>query len=216
MIVITVARKPLSEASVAANVLKHGTGALNIDASRVGHQTDDKRGMRRTQNPQSNGQSMAGEGWWRGCVSGSDSGRWPANLVLQHKPGCRKAGTKQVKGITGGPTSGDNAFGQDAGWNRHENRATAISRPVGPDGTETVEAWDCEPGCPVADLDGQTGERPSTWTHSRDHRRSDAKPESKFRPVQGEYMPQGPLYADAGGASRFFKQVGGQQQPDEE
>lgn len=32
----TLARKPLSEKTVAANVLKWGTGALNIDASRIG------------------------------------------------------------------------------------------------------------------------------------------------------------------------------------
>lgn len=32
---ITVARKPLSEKTVAANVLLHGTGAINIDASRI-------------------------------------------------------------------------------------------------------------------------------------------------------------------------------------
>jgi len=36
MRVIHLARKPLSEPSVAANVLKHGCGALNIDACRVG------------------------------------------------------------------------------------------------------------------------------------------------------------------------------------
>jgi site-specific DNA-methyltransferase (adenine-specific) len=33
---ICLARKPLSEKTIAANVLKHGTGALNIDATRVG------------------------------------------------------------------------------------------------------------------------------------------------------------------------------------
>jgi site-specific DNA-methyltransferase (adenine-specific) len=33
---ICLARKPLSEKSVAANVLKHGTGAINIDGCRVG------------------------------------------------------------------------------------------------------------------------------------------------------------------------------------
>jgi hypothetical protein len=32
---IVLARKPLSEKTVAANVLEHGTGALNIDATRV-------------------------------------------------------------------------------------------------------------------------------------------------------------------------------------
>lgn len=35
MELVCVARKPLSERTVAANILKHGTGALNIDASRV-------------------------------------------------------------------------------------------------------------------------------------------------------------------------------------
>ena len=34
MRVIHVLRKPLSESTVAANTLKHGTGGLNIDASR--------------------------------------------------------------------------------------------------------------------------------------------------------------------------------------
>ena len=34
---------------------------------------------------------------------------------------------------------------------------------------------------------------------------SDAKPESKFRPGQGNYQPQGKLYpGDAGSAARFF------------
>ncbi len=33
--IVTVARKPLSEATVTKNVLKHGAGGLNIDASRI-------------------------------------------------------------------------------------------------------------------------------------------------------------------------------------
>jgi len=36
MLVIHICRKPLSEPTVSANVLKHGTGALNIDACRIG------------------------------------------------------------------------------------------------------------------------------------------------------------------------------------
>ena len=36
---IVMARKPLSEKSIAENVLKHGTGGINIDGSRIG--TDD-------------------------------------------------------------------------------------------------------------------------------------------------------------------------------
>jgi hypothetical protein len=39
---IIIARKPLSESSVAANVLKWGTGALNIDACRIGIRDRDR------------------------------------------------------------------------------------------------------------------------------------------------------------------------------
>lgn len=67
-------RKPLSEKTVAANVLKWGTGALNIDASRIG--TDDTRskvgGTKNTENWR-----MAG-----GVIAGSENGRFPANLLL--------------------------------------------------------------------------------------------------------------------------------------
>jgi site-specific DNA-methyltransferase (adenine-specific) len=40
---ITMARKPLT-GTVAANVLEHGTGALNVDGCRVGRGTDDVSG----------------------------------------------------------------------------------------------------------------------------------------------------------------------------
>jgi len=43
---ITVARKPLSEKTVAANVLKHGTGGINIDGCRVKTDEDQRRPSR--------------------------------------------------------------------------------------------------------------------------------------------------------------------------
>jgi hypothetical protein len=39
MKVIHLLRKPCSEGTVAANVLRYGTGALNIDASRIGYES---------------------------------------------------------------------------------------------------------------------------------------------------------------------------------
>jgi site-specific DNA-methyltransferase (adenine-specific) len=78
---IVVARKPLGEKTVAANVLTYGTGGLNIDASRIGRQEGDKSsaGNRTatfgTQNTQSGGD---GSGGWEQ----NSSGRWPANLIL--------------------------------------------------------------------------------------------------------------------------------------
>ncbi len=72
---ITVARKPLA-GTVAANVLKHGTGALNIGACRVDGQV--------TTNPLVRNGVDSIYGGWKGN-SGSESvvsqGRWPANLI---------------------------------------------------------------------------------------------------------------------------------------
>ena len=71
---IVVARKPLT-GTVAANVLTHGTGALNIDACRIG---DD---LRTTAGMASLG-VMHDDAWVPGEVSKTVSGRWPTNVVL--------------------------------------------------------------------------------------------------------------------------------------
>lgn len=90
------ARKPLSEKSVAANVQRWGTGALNIDAARVGSEstlrsdfaTDDGEDRR---------------------TFGSPSGRWPANVVFSHSlwcsagqcsPGCPVAALDAQSGVS--------------------------------------------------------------------------------------------------------------------
>jgi site-specific DNA-methyltransferase (adenine-specific) len=67
---IVVARKPF-KGTVAANVLAHGTGALNIDGCRVG--TENTR--------RSNVKSIGYGGSNRPFESGSGSGRWPANVI---------------------------------------------------------------------------------------------------------------------------------------
>ena len=71
---ITVARKPLV-GTVAANVLQHGTGALNIDGSRVPAE-------------KATGWGGGGSALYEGGLSRDggearlqDSGRWPANLI---------------------------------------------------------------------------------------------------------------------------------------
>ena len=149
MRIIHVLRKPLSEGTVAANTLKHGTGGLNIDASRVGTE----------QVPINRLEVWSGFGQKErpAYVATTSKGRWPANVILQHLDGCRCDGVKEVRGIGGGASSGGNAFGQDPGWNAHQNRPTNITRPMDKDGKETVANWVCEPGCPVAALDEQSG-----------------------------------------------------------
>jgi len=79
MRIITVIRKPLSEGNVAKNCVKHGTGALNIDAGRVPTEDDvSNHGRKPTENgwdPRMSGGQQAGQ------TEGQKLGRWPANLI---------------------------------------------------------------------------------------------------------------------------------------
>jgi DNA modification methylase len=75
---ITVARKPLGEKTVAANVLEHGTGAINVDGCRVG--TDGGTAKGNPPKDESNG--IYGHGINGACdILDIGKGRWPANLI---------------------------------------------------------------------------------------------------------------------------------------
>ena len=73
---ITVARKPLV-GTVAANVLQHGTGALNIDGCRV--PSDESQSRPRGSFPHSD--DAWGNGRPNEISQSHDAGRWPANLI---------------------------------------------------------------------------------------------------------------------------------------
>ncbi len=73
---IVLARKPLSEKTVAANVLRWGTGAINVGACRVaGEKPDTTRGA------SSKASSMVGTLGAQGRILDNGSGRWPANVL---------------------------------------------------------------------------------------------------------------------------------------
>ena len=77
---ITVARKPL-EGTVAANVLQHGTGALNVDGCRVAH-SEECRMMAPSQANINNPSEKHRQAGRRDAVLElKPSGRWPANLI---------------------------------------------------------------------------------------------------------------------------------------
>jgi len=78
---VTVARKPLT-GTVAATVLEHGTGALNVDGCRVGER--EKRMLNR------GGSIGYGGSEPQGLVEDGGCGRWPANLI--HDGGDEAAG----------------------------------------------------------------------------------------------------------------------------
>jgi len=72
---IVLARKPLSEKNVAENVLKWGTGGINIDACRVPHNED--------LTTQADGHKLdtRKQGWGFKSVPRGNEGRFPANLI---------------------------------------------------------------------------------------------------------------------------------------
>lgn len=137
-------RKPLGEKTVAANVLRHGTGGVNIDGCRVS-------GAPRNPGFKDPGSS----GIWSNQANQnlvgyeSPTGRFPANLVLSHNPGC-----------------GDQ----------------------------------CEDGCAVGGLDGQSGTLKSGGFTEGVVQKA-RSPKSKGAESERIRTARSP---DSGGASRFF------------
>ena len=185
---ILVFRKPL-QGTVAANVLAHGTGAINIDGCRIGTDSTRRNNHGGTGNPE---QWRTGNGG--DFTSGSDQGRWPPNTVLCHTPDCRQTGTRTVKApVINRFTDGMKPFGDGAG---HPYETVG-------GGDEEILVWECADGCPVKALDAQSGDRPSTL-------------KGVFKaPNPGKSAPGGcfgleggvgAVYGDTGGASRFFPQ----------
>lgn len=71
------ARKPF-KGTVAANVLEHGTGAINVDACRIGTNEDLRRPFGAPSDHVGQLRNLP-----RGELNtGSDKGRWPANVIL--------------------------------------------------------------------------------------------------------------------------------------
>ena len=202
MRVIHVLRKPLSEASVAANVLKQGCGALHIDVARISTGNRPKRVSENHNIPRGvyeGGASMQGGGRADGTTS---LGRWPANLILEHKPGCRCVGTRCVPTGVAVNRNKDGTSPKGEGWRFAGQPGPDLTFGDG-DGMETVAAWDCTPDCPVADLD-------AGGTHTREHATRDVHQETlhsshvKFGHSKLRHQHD---YGDGGGTPRFYFQV---------
>lgn len=75
---VCLARKPLSESSIARNVLKHGTGGLNIDACRIGVERMKTNGVRNGMGISLNLSNYESPADFEGATH---VGRFPANVV---------------------------------------------------------------------------------------------------------------------------------------
>jgi DNA modification methylase len=115
---ITVARKPF-KGTVAANVLAHGTGGLNVDGCRVGTEVLPE---------QRAGQAQLGTFERGEMVTPERTGRWPANLIHD--------GSDEVVGLfpQTGISRGGNSQPINAGTGRY-NWNTGTDKAV-PDGVD--------------------------------------------------------------------------------
>ena len=122
---IVLARKPLV-GTVAGNVLAHGTGALNIDACRIaldGESAPTGSGNGNAKSKFSQVANSAGNG---GNVT-PESGRWPANVVLDDEAAAALNGQSGVSSSTGGSGAasrgglGKRVYGAFANDSTHAN-----------------------------------------------------------------------------------------------
>lgn len=199
MLVITVARKPL-EGTVARNVLQWGTGAINIDKSRIRYVNafDQASAIPQGRATAKVGALAGGQQNDRersGFVPDNTKGRWPANFVLQHLQGCTLDGTRPVKSNGHFPSARRQGGLGTAG---HTGQEGLEERHL--DG-ESIDSWVCQEGCPVLGLDQQSGVPTNTSHHS--YKRSGGEFIGGI-PSQTEFRH---WHTETGTASRFFRHV---------
>jgi site-specific DNA-methyltransferase (adenine-specific) len=143
---IVLARKPLEKGlSIAENVLKWGTGGINIDGCRVGE------GAKKWETPR--GGIWATDVDAKSELIDNPQGRFPANLILTHHPECECKGIKKVKGITGG----ENNIIVDSKFGQVSNIPQKPFNYADENGEETIQDWDCHQDCPIKIMDEKSG-----------------------------------------------------------
>jgi DNA modification methylase len=192
--------KPAWEPVIVAK--KPGAGGLNTEAGRIATGDDDPnhrgdRGLGRSAGGFYGDGNTYGGGEHRKITEyHQHAGRWPANIALSHLDACREVGVRRVKGTN---TPGRN------GTNGYTNTVYApiggkdsINHYADPDGRESVVAWECAEGCPVAMLDAMSGD-------IKDRNSRNGVRASDIGYHGGGQGSTHPGYSGAvGGASRFF------------
>ena len=155
---LIVARRPL-DGTVAANVQRHGCGALNIDAGRIGVDWSTDPTRRGWQGRHAPNGGMFTSGIAAEHSQPNHAGRFPAALALVHSEGCERVGTRRVRGnapfgqaytSSGGVLNVQHDRPRETGAHTHHADA---------DGMETCDEWVCVDGCAVKVLGEQSGER---------------------------------------------------------
>jgi len=183
--------------------LTYGTSALNIGGGRVSAKGETWEREPNTIKPNDSiGTFKTGV---RSMVQ-NEGGRWPANLVLTHLPGCRPAGAKKVRATK-------QRVQKDTKTYESNSRAGDSTPPAGlatsgyadDDGLETVINWECMDGCPVKEMGEQSGILKSGKGSVKKASAAGYSPNAygkENRPI-GTKMVE---HADEGTAARYFLQ----------
>lgn len=203
---IVLARKPLEKGlSIAENVLKWGTGAINIDASRIGlseiDHKDNGRIINRNIREKEDGWGMQDKTADVVEVLKSE-GRFPSNVILSHHPDCECLGIKKVKGSSCSPS--DVGKGRDGDFTNGIYSAKSSKITVShtdEKGEELVENWKCHKDCPIKIMDDQSGILNKQAISQTDDK---SGWQNSYVGGNGVNAVERKLYLDEGGASRFF------------
>lgn len=186
-------RKPIEESTTTAQVIKTGTGAMNIDDCRVASGGEHFRfgTIRRlaagfvdgadARTGKSSGRFAPGYSFE---ATNHPGGRWPSNLVLVHGPECREVGAKRIQGSHPWPES---------------------AREANVHGKETIPLYECQDDCLARALNTQSGTLKSGKVEPH-HMRNNTKQINRggYHGGFGDHPLMG--YGDEGGASRFYPQ----------
>ena len=191
---ICLARKPLSEKSVAENVLKWRTGGINVDGCRVGFQNENDK-----ESAKPGSLNATGKNSMFGLKSGNeinDEGRFPANIIFECI--CDEV----IKGEKGEVKMRDKL-------NKHSGSSLFNTNIIGSENYDYKDKGDIHtnPDCPCRLLDEQSGESKSSKSNMKSAQsgNNDGRynwnngEKNDFESVRG--------HNDKGGASRFFYQA---------
>jgi DNA modification methylase len=193
---ICMARKPIEEKTITDNVLKYGTGGINIDGCRVGFTSENDKNNTLNAKYTTDKDNKQSEDWGTkqiGNVS-KEEGRFPANFIIECT--CDEVISGENNGLKKETFEnyGNGEYGKKDG-----RKTQPTAKKI--EGTWYKDTGDIHtnPDCPCRLLDEQSGEGKSVKRKKVSNTIS--KPNIDFgggiKNIDNEYE-------DTGGASRFF------------
>jgi len=187
-------RKPILENTIAENVLKYGTGALNIGGCRIGTGNDKIEGGCKGRT------ALHGGGITDRAQVDQTTGRFPSNVLFSHLPSCKVVGVKKVKGTK--PHQVFSKVEKYEGWgNITKKQGEVVNKYEDDEGNETIEDYECAEGCPVKQLNDQVGIKKSGFMKQSQKRSQDGGYHGGF---PQDRIGDRDTYGDEGFVSRFY------------